>query len=152
MFCRSLFVLLLFFFRPLYYLSFDLRLLIILLGLCLWCLASRSTIHVLHLYRGGQFHWWRKQEYPMKTTDLPQVTDKRYHIILHRVHFVTSRFRTYNLLVLLVLKSIVHYKHLCYTYADFFFLCLFVVLTIGCYKQSWYIILFGFTIAYELIV
>jgi hypothetical protein len=27
------------------------------------------------LYRGGQFYWWRKPEYPEETTDLPQVTD-----------------------------------------------------------------------------
>jgi len=28
------------------------------------------------LYRGRQFYWWRKPEYPEKTTDMPQVTDK----------------------------------------------------------------------------
>jgi hypothetical protein len=47
---------------------------------------------MFQLYSDHQFYWWRKPEYPEKTTDLPPVTDKPDHIMLYQVYFACTGF------------------------------------------------------------
>ena len=52
----------------------------------LGCLTPLSPI--FQLYGGNSFIGGGNQSTPKKTTDLPQVTDKLYHIMLYRVYLV----------------------------------------------------------------
>ena len=51
---------------------------------------------IFQLYRGGQFLLVEETRVPEESHDLPQVTDKLYHIMLYRLHLAMNRVWTDN--------------------------------------------------------
>jgi hypothetical protein len=73
-----------------------------LIGFDLLCLTALSAL--FQLYHGDRFKWWKKPEYPERTTDHGHATGKLYHLRL-RVDCtfscnLQSRARTHAVLVI----------------------------------------------------
>ena len=61
-----------------------------------WFVVLTPLSTIFQVYHGGQVYWLRKPGYLVKTTGLPQVTDKFNYIKLYRRHLAMSGIRTFN--------------------------------------------------------
>jgi hypothetical protein len=62
---------------------------------CIWMQVRRPHIvwffmTIQCFFLVSMFPWWRKPEYSEKTTNLLQLTDKLYHILLYRLNLASA--------------------------------------------------------------
>ena len=76
----------------------------------LWCLSLALPLIIFQLISWWSVFWWRKLECPEKTTNLPKVICKLYHIMLYRVHLAWVGFEL-TTSVVIGTDCIGSYKH-----------------------------------------
>ena len=56
----------------------------------LTAMVFKATFNNISVIAWGSVYWWRKPEYPENTSDLPQVTDELFYVILYRGYYATG--------------------------------------------------------------